>query len=143
MEFADGTVRQVYCHWDGYLDHNGKLLLNHYTDLGKVQALISNGQISSLRKEIGEKHSFDQRYDVNDERRNWTTYYGRDRGETDVSYTTYTSFDDYLTNSQSEEYDYIMRADGQWHVRFYDTPMTLLVDAIAAEMIERELSEEE
>ncbi len=29
LEFADGTVEQVYCHWDGYLDHNGALLRDH------------------------------------------------------------------------------------------------------------------
>ena len=36
LEFADGTVQQVYCHWDGYLDYNGKLLAEHYTDLSLI-----------------------------------------------------------------------------------------------------------
>ena len=26
LEYADGTVEQVYCHWDGYVSHNGLIL---------------------------------------------------------------------------------------------------------------------
>ena len=32
LEFADGTVQQVYCHWDGYIDHNGKILFENYSN---------------------------------------------------------------------------------------------------------------
>jgi hypothetical protein len=24
------NVKSVYCHWDGYLEHNGEILLKHY-----------------------------------------------------------------------------------------------------------------
>lgn len=49
----------IYCHWDGYPSHNGKILLEHYTDPAKVEALLDLGQISILGAEIGEKHFFD------------------------------------------------------------------------------------
>ena len=43
LEFADGTVEQVYCHWDGYLDHNGAILKEHYSDPYKLRELIDLG----------------------------------------------------------------------------------------------------
>lgn len=77
----DGTYTSIYCHWDGYPSHNGVILRDHYQTEDKVRALIALGDISSLRREVGEKHSFqgDEGHD-----RGWTTAYGRDRGETGV-----------------------------------------------------------
>ena len=48
LEFADGTVGQVYCHWDGYLAHNGKMLQEHYSDPFKLRDLIDLGDLSTL-----------------------------------------------------------------------------------------------
>ena len=48
LEFADGTVEQVYCHWDGYPEHNGELLVNHYTSPAAITALMELGDLSSL-----------------------------------------------------------------------------------------------
>ena len=59
LEFADGTVGMVYSHWDNYLSHNGKILLENYTDPFKLQKLIDLGDLSSLGPDIGEKHEFD------------------------------------------------------------------------------------
>ena len=41
LEFADGTVEQVYCHWDGYLAHNGLMLLEHYSNPFILRAPVS------------------------------------------------------------------------------------------------------
>ena len=38
----DNTVTQIYCHWDGYLSHNGRILKESYTDLNAVKELISH-----------------------------------------------------------------------------------------------------
>lgn len=70
-----GGVRAAYCHWDGYPEHNGKLLRDHYGDPQRVSALLDLGDLSSLAESPGERHPFDQR--VN----GWCTAYGRDRGE--------------------------------------------------------------
>ena len=48
LEFADGTVEQVYCHWDGYLSNNGQILAQHYMDPFKVRDLVALGGFSSL-----------------------------------------------------------------------------------------------
>ena len=48
MVEADGSVSAIYCHWDGYLSHNGKILDEHYDSDIKVAELIALGNLSSL-----------------------------------------------------------------------------------------------
>ena len=122
LEFADGTVEQVYCHWDGYLEHNGKILQEHYSDPFKLRELIDMGGISSLGKSIGKKHPFGPAWnETNLEKKakiesefeaareaGYTTFYARDRGE-DLAIEKFKDFTDYLLNHQYEEYEYILR----------------------------------
>lgn len=129
LEFADGTVEQVYCHWDGYLSNNGQILLKHYSDPFKLQRLIDLGAISSLGPEIGEKQDFDKRDTHND---NWSLIYARDRGE-DLVKHRFKDYADYKANAQSEEYNYILRTDGKWYVEFYGEFDGLLEQAIMNE----------
>jgi len=143
LEFADGTVEQVYCHWDGYLAHNGQILLKHYSNPFVLQKLIDLGDISSLGKEIGEKHAFSQ-FELRAEEvqaykeltENWTTFYARDRGETGVDKKSFVDFQDYLAHHQYEEYDYILRnVDGKatWFVSDHDGAYVELEQAIMDE----------
>ena len=115
LEFADGTIGQVYCHWDGYIEHNGKILFNHYSDPFKLRELIDLGNLSSLAEDIGEKHNFD------DNVKGQCTFYGRDRGEEDVEAVYYTDFDTYSLEGDFEDYNYILRRDGVWYVNYDDT----------------------
>lgn len=58
------TINYIYCHWDGYTSHNGKILLENYNHPDKVKELISFGDMSSLRPNIhptNESHSYDNR----------------------------------------------------------------------------------
>ena len=124
LEFADGTVGQVYCHWDGYLSNNGKILLNSYTDPFKLRELIDHGDISSLGNDIGVKHPFDNPAmygtpayeEYKEQYGEMTKFYGRDRGETGVEARYFKDFADYVKNHQYEEYEYILRTDGVWYV---------------------------
>jgi hypothetical protein len=123
LEYADGTVHQVYCHWDGYLDHNGRILFEHYKDPYKLRDLMDLGAVSSLGREIGEKHPFSPHGSKEDEaaynaaqEAGWCTIYARDRGETDVGAHKFKDFTDYLLNHQYEEFEYILRLDGKWYV---------------------------
>lgn len=65
LEFADGTVQSVYCHWDGYLSNNGVILRDHWSDPFKLRELIDLGNLSQLAPEIGVKHEFDNPYTYN------------------------------------------------------------------------------
>ena len=64
-------VKAIYCHNDGYLSNNGKILDQHYTHEVHVNQLLAEGDISSLR------------YTIED-----TTFYMRDRGESNKEATT-------------------------------------------------------
>lgn len=109
--FHGDNVKSVYCHWDGYLDHNGRILLNHY-DSAKANQLVALGDLSSLHANIGEKHDFDDREASN----NQCTFYGRDRGETGVEWVTHGDFQSFLEHCDNcgAEYYYIMK-DGVWY----------------------------
>lgn len=116
LEFADGTVQSIYCHWDGYLEHNGQILLKHYQDPFEVRELIDLGNMSSLGAEIGEKQDFDTHTSAS----NTCLFYGRDRGENNVGAQKFDDFRDYCTNNCHEQYNYILRQiDGMpvWFVQ--------------------------
>ena len=55
-------LKSVYCHWDGYLQHNGQLLQDHY-DSAKANHLVSLGYISSLKEETGTDFTVDQTFE--------------------------------------------------------------------------------
>jgi hypothetical protein len=139
LEFADGTVEQVYCHWDGYLSHNGKMLLEHYSNPFILRDLIDLGGLSSLRATIGAKHAFSQ-FDLPKEEvedfikrtENMCTFYARDRGEKLIVHK-FVDFQDYLAHHSYEEYEYILRRDGNWYVQCHDAPYVTLKSAIADE----------
>ena len=124
LEYADGTVGQIYCHWDGYLDNNGKILLKHYQDPFEVQKLLDNGDMSSLGSTVDD-----------------CTFY-KERGE-DCPQRMYKNYAEFRRESQSEEYNYILRNDGNWYVEFYGEFDGLLAEAIAKELIEQEMAEDE
>jgi hypothetical protein len=131
LEFADGTVEQVYCHWDGYLSNNGQILAQHYMNPFKVKELVALGGFSSLRPTIDEtaESAYTQ------------------RGE-DLDINRYKNVDEYFAECQQEEYDYILRnvnGVATWFVRCYATcgVWVDMADAIAAELLEAELAEDE
>jgi len=115
------VVKSVYCHWDGYLSYNGKILQEHY-DSTKANQLVALGDISSLKQEIGEKHAFShfgtemkqEEYDALYGK--MTTFYGRDRGETGTDWKVAHTFKEFLEQVVGccGEYYYIMK-DGVWY----------------------------
>ena len=132
LEFADGTVQQVYCHWDGYLDHNGKILQEHYSDPFKLRDLIDLGDMSSLGERIGTQHAFDKAPQGE------CTFYGRDRKESGCGARKFKDFADYRANHQYEEYEYILRACGDkavWFVADHNNTYMPLVEALAQQEV--------
>ena len=90
-QLSDGRWARIYCHWDGYLEHNGRILFDHYTSQEKIDKLMALGDLSVLGPEIGEKHPFDPpRYGTKEYEAFKKKYdgmcvaYGRDRGETET-----------------------------------------------------------
>jgi hypothetical protein len=102
LEFADGSVSQVYCHFDGYLDGVGDDLVRGYSDPFELRELIDGGDMSC----IGEPYT--------------------DRGESyeDNAARRYQNVDEYFNECYQEEYDYILRpvnGKATWFVRCYAT----------------------
>ena len=143
-------AKSIYCHWDGYLEHNGAILLEHY-DSSKANELVSLGDMSALRPEIGTPHAFSQ-FELEEMDReefvrtteNMCTFYGRDRGEKGVEFKVAQTFDEFLEQCDNcgAEYYYIIK-DNVWYVgNIYDsTPLskklTVLADALLAQTVDQ------
>ena len=127
----NGTVTGIYCHWDGYLSYNGKILVENYTTEAAVRELIALGDLSSLGPTIGEKVNFNDPTAHKDQ----CVAYGRDRGETGVDATTFGSWREML-NKVGEEYNYLFVPGEGWYVE-YDGRRGLVVN----EMAEKEMAQ--
>jgi hypothetical protein len=135
VELADGTVHQVYCHSDGYLDHNGRMLLTHYNSQQAAEELVSHGGISFISKSIGVKHLFNNpgrwatpEYHAHEaEFGTMCKFYHRDRGE-DLAIEKFWNFDMYKLSHQYEDYEYIYR-QGEWFVCYNDDGYMKLTEA--------------
>ena len=139
-------VRAVYCHWDGYLEHNGSILHKHYSNSSKVNNLVALGDLSSLRPEIGEKHAFSQ-FELRAEEvagyklltENMCTFYTRDRGE-DAPFKVFPTLkkaESYFEGSWCE-YLYVFKykksddyQSGEWHYKKMGERWKKLAPALA------------
>jgi len=125
------TVRAVYCHWDGYLEHNGAILQKHYAASPKVNNLIAMGDLSSLGTQIGEAHPFSPHGSKEDEalyeaakEAGYCTFYKRDRGESDVDFKVFNTLaqaeDHYTWSDYYYVFKYTKASDyttGEWHFK--------------------------
>ena len=142
-------VKSVYCHWDGYLEHNGAILQGHYYDSAKANHLVALGDMSSLGRVIGEAHPFSPHTSAEDKalyeaarEAGYCTFYARDRGEKDTEFQVAQTFAEFLEQCDgcAAEYYYIMK-DGVWYVgdTYEGTPLsktlTLLTEALVLEKI--------
>ena len=97
----DRGIQAIYCHNDGYLSNNGKILDQHYQNEVKVDNLIAQGDISSLKDTIED-----------------TIFYHRDRGEDNkeaVNLNNETKLLEHAFESCDAEVVY-MFAYGSWYV---------------------------
>lgn len=107
----DGSVEYSYCHWDGYPEHNGKILLQYYKTEKRVRQLLEYGSISLLGKYIvpskGVMHTF------NDPQDDVCIFYHRDRGDALTLDKNSKPIDQATARSYGWEYNYLF-ADGKW-----------------------------
>jgi hypothetical protein len=124
VEYPNGTIKQIYCHWDGYIEHNGRILKQFYSAPELAQELISHGDLSALGDYINPvgTHSF------KDPEENCCVYYGRDRGESNTAAKTFSDWKVFTRERSEEEYDYFYSIE---HNRWY-----LLDDMVEGELTE-------
>jgi hypothetical protein len=114
----DGSVTGIYCHWDGYPEHNGKLLLKYYNTSGIVCELMDLGDLSSLNKNLyceDNNHSFDNPAP------GVCVAYGRDRGEKGVESRVFKNIDEYQNDGDKSGTDYqYLFENGKWIFRCHN-----------------------
>ena len=91
------SVDFVYCHWDGYPDYTGRMLIDNYNDHDKAATLLRRGDISSLAATAD-----DTQYIFDD-----------DVVRYPMSFKSITLFKDYLKDTSHIEYAYLYDRD-QW-----------------------------
>jgi hypothetical protein len=117
ISYADenGIYFTIYCHFDGDLSTNGRILLDHYQDIHKIKQLIELGDISILDKNIGGKIDFDN-YQLRRDNKQVLAY-ERDRNEEDTVASRYTSLIEYKIGLRLKydlcEFHYLFKND-QW-----------------------------
>jgi hypothetical protein len=113
IETESGTVKSIYCHFDGYVSGVGKTLFNHY-DKEKLEKLIELGDISSLGESTEN-----------------TVAYWRDRGE-DFHSTDYLNIEGLFENCfrSGEEYTYYLNKDGVWMLYTLQNTVKVLKDEL-------------
>lgn len=109
-ELPNGKYKTIYCHSDGYLDHNGVILNEIFNTEEKVDKLLDLGDLSILgvktEPDKNMEHSFDHR------QRNVCVAYARDRGETDVEAKELTLKE--MFNNTWIEYFYVFTKENKW-----------------------------
>jgi hypothetical protein len=112
VQLPNGTIKQIYTHWDGYIEHNGRILKQFYSTPELAQELISHGDLSVLGDYINPvgTHTF------KDPEKNCCVYYGRDRGQSNTAARTFSDWTVFARERSREEYDYFYSAE---HNRWY------------------------
>lgn len=135
MLLPNGKVKSIYCHWDGYPEHNGRILQECWQE--SVVPLIALGDLSTLGEVLGSDEGtgvFDARRDLasEDPKSKWCVAYGRDRGERGCKARTH-SIDDWPDSGQEWEYLWTGKA---WQAREPNgrpwEPLTALLQRVRA-----------
>jgi hypothetical protein len=123
IELKDHSVVSTYCHYDGYPEHNGKILTNLYTTKEQVSNLIDGGSMSSLHtSHVWETKALRNEANeiITDSAGNWMyeptrpeqPLYHTERGEEiEVSHA---NFNEFISGNSGEEYAYLFTRNNQW-----------------------------
>ena len=105
LKTGENRCLAARCHYDGYPENNGAILLAAYNTEERVRALLALGELESLGPELGEKHDRSDK-----EHPDWCFAYGRDGGEKNTA-----ARDRTITGLQGERVSYIYLFDqGTW-----------------------------
>ena len=111
----DKSISSIYCHFDGYPEYVGKILLNHYNNVGIINELMDLGNLSQLCEKLysdNNSHTFDK------PQKGVCVAYGRDRGEKSqeaIVFEDLGEFEDSASNSWAD-YQYLFD-NGKWSYR--------------------------
>lgn len=104
IENENGTIKKVYCHFDGYISHVGKVLANQYSDPALWRELCYGKDIRGFDRTEIKGVFFAERYDRPEDTPFWPNEY--------ANYAEYVASIDHLFH----EYNYLMRKNGKMEV---------------------------
>jgi len=108
IQWPDGRIESVYCHFDGYLEHVGRTLHDCWRDEEQILELVALGDLSVLGKSLAACEA-----------------YHRDRGE-ELNITEHDGAEEFIEYAKSSWADYAyLHMAGQWWVYYADdwTPL--------------------
>lgn len=109
-------IKTVYCHFDGYPSHNGKILLDNYNSQELAEAIICLGDLSYLGEslECPTNHKYKTPLD------GYSIFYYRDRGDeiADCEASVYSSIEQAMIK-EAQEYNYLWNGE-KWLVNGFD-----------------------
>jgi hypothetical protein len=109
----NGTIEAIYCHWDGYIEHHGPILLNAYNGPRKIEALIRQGDLSSLGRKLVEDSTGAKDEDV------CSNINGYDMTDPHYNVKVYDDIHDLRDRQDWCEYFYVHK-EGRWYVTSSD-----------------------
>jgi len=92
---SDGSVKQIYNHWDAHLDSLGEMLQENYNSYDKAKELVEMGGVSSVGATIKESR-----------------FYHRDNKES-IEINNFKTQKNFEKKCQMESYDYIF-CNNEW-----------------------------
>ena len=99
-EKENGDIEFVYCHWDGYPEHQLPILTQHYNTREKAIELVSKGGMSALCEDINE-----------------IEFYAK-RGEKLEIHNCANAHAFFFNNIDLwQEYSYYIDLNGEWHYK--------------------------
>jgi len=110
----DKSITSIYCHWDGYPEYVGKILLYNYKTSNIVNELLKLGNLSQLCENMHptETHTFDK------PQSNVCVAYARERGEKDQEAIVFEDLGEFEEDAKMSWADYQYLFDnGNWSYR--------------------------
>jgi hypothetical protein len=145
----DGKIKSVYCHFDGYPDHVGKMLFEFHNTEEKANQLVALGALSCLYEHLtplpeapAAHHYGDGKPPILTEhsyehpQENVTVAYHRDRGEKYLQ-DTHESLDAFNKDGSFQSYNYLWM-DGKWNIMDSDEKWIELTEEIVKEGLPEE-----
>ena len=127
MKDEGDKYKCIYCHSDGYLEHNGAILIDHYKDKEKLMELLELGSISYLQPNVHPDPTRPHSFDYDQRQEGVVVAYCRDRGETKEEARLLT-LDDLRDDQSWIEYVYLFDEDEEWKYLSYPLSVSQIKD---------------
>lgn len=100
------VCKSVYCHYDGYLDYTGRILLAHY-DSTAANALVARGDNSGVKETLEEMNFYEQIEPVGEDVQEFVN---------STPWSVAHTFEEFLEQVEGccGEYYYVMQ-NGEWY----------------------------